>query len=426
MVLRNELLDAESDSDASDSEIEDQGPSDPFQSYNGHGNYKVNRNVASDRSEVDGITVPTLLPIPPSLQNSSESLCSTCKSLDLTPQRFVVLPGDPVVPGEVNDSDAEPPANITLGFIDDIRKKAPHCPFCRLVLAALGPKVPSVGNQGDKVEVTLTWRTDSTVRTLRPRVQTKSGDYYLSLQPNSNPEIAMLANDAPHEAAKKSQLVRLINDQIDFDMVRNWLSICRAYHGGACDESKLMGGYRIKDPAIEIPHFRLIDVVDNCIIPAPPGSRYVALSYIWGKIDLTKILRTVKDNYKQLEVPGSLSLPENQDRIPLTIRDAMIVARKLDIRYLWVDSLCIIQDDIGPGGSKMSSISMMDLVYGAAYLTIWAANGIDANAGLPGVRPNTRGIQQSIEQVTPNLRLAAKMDSQDFTRAEAYFTRAWT
>jgi len=53
--------------------------------------------------------------------------------------------------------------------------------------------------------------------------------------------------------------------------------------------------------------------------------------------------------------------------MPVTIHDAIQVVRELHMRYLRVDSLCIIQDDVGPGGSKLGSISKMDLVYGGAY-----------------------------------------------------------
>ncbi|KAF8884199.1 heterokaryon incompatibility protein-domain-containing protein [Gymnopilus junonius] len=364
-------------------------------------------------------TVPSLLPVPASLKNRNPTLCSVCKKLNLTPRRFVILPGDPETRNE---------ASVDLGLLEAIRKKAPNCPFCRLVLAALGPKTPLVGKDGAKVTVTIAWGTDGSfqrrpsIHTLMPHAETTKGGYIE--ETNMFPEIRMLANDAPSNA-KKTQLVRIIKNRIDFSMVRNWLNICKIQHGSACDETKMMD-HQIKDPAKDISHFRLIDVVDNCVIPAPHNAKYVALSYVWGKIDPTTILRSLLNNYKQLEKAGALLVPKNHDIIPITIRDAIQVVRELNLRYLWVDSLCIIQDDIGPGGSKMSSISKMDLVYGAAYLTIWAATGSDANAGLPGVRPNTRGITQPIEQVLPTLRLAFMPRSQDYVPEAVYYTRAWT
>jgi len=208
---------------------------------------------------------------------------------------------------------------------------------------------------------------------------------------NLFPEITLLANDAP--TPSKSYFARLINDKIDFSMVRNWLAMCHAGHGHFCNQSKMLDR-EISDPAAEIPTFRLIDVVDNCIVSAPYKCKYVGLSYVWGNIDISSILRLLKANLDDLEKPASPLQKEYYERIPLTVRDAMQVVRELHFRYLWTDSLCIVQDDDGDQGSKYDAISKMDLVYGAAYLTIIAATGTDANAGLPGLHPGTRGLTQ--------------------------------
>jgi len=59
-------------------------------------------------------------------------------------------------------------------------------------------------------------------------------------------------------------------------------------------------------------------------------------------------------------------------------------------KYLWVNSLCIIQND---AEIKHNMILQMHLIYMNEKATIGAMNANDASAGLPGVRPNSRPPQ---------------------------------
>ncbi|PPQ68541.1 hypothetical protein CVT26_003350 [Gymnopilus dilepis] len=386
-----------------------------------------NENV----EDTPSVTVPDLLPVPASLAKPGSKLCDTCTGLDLSPRRFVVLPGDPDAGANQPDKD-----NIKLGPAKDVKDRSKSCPFCRLVLKAISNvDVPEV-QDGESVYITMSWNTDGPkpdperpwshipqIRVLRPYVRTESGGFVDLTNLNMFPEITLLANDAP--TPLKSYFARLIPDQIDFGMVRNWLTMCRLGHGDFCNQSRMLD-HEISDPAAEIPSFRLIDVIDNCIVPAPNNCTYVGLSYVWGNIDPSAILRLLKSNLEDLGRPGSLVRKDNFDRIPKTIQDALQVVRELHLRYLWTDSLCIIQDDDGERGSKFDAISKMDLVYGAAYLTIVAAGGADANVGLPGVYPGTRGMPQVVEELGPGFRLAFKAKSEDYVRSSVYHTRGWT
>jgi len=64
--------------------------------------------------------------------------------------------------------------------------------------------------------------------------------------------------------------------------------------------------------------------------------------------------------------------------LPLTFKDAVLVSRKLSVRYLWIDSLCIIQDDAEDW--RRESSKMAD-VYANAFLTIAAAASTDDSSG---------------------------------------------
>lgn len=66
------------------------------------------------------------------------------------------------------------------------------------------------------------------------------------------------------------------------------------------------------------------------------------------------------------------------EELPRTFRDAVAITRQLGIRYLWIESLCILQDseqDWHAESSKMSSI------YQNSVLTIAASHGIDGSKG---------------------------------------------
>ena len=61
----------------------------------------------------------------------------------------------------------------------------------------------------------------------------------------------------------------------------------------------------------------------------------------------------------------------------------MILTRTLGLDYLWVDTLCIIQDD---EENKMKDIARIGSMYSSAHFTIIAADGDDADHGLRGLK----------------------------------------
>ncbi|KAG9309244.1 heterokaryon incompatibility protein-domain-containing protein [Chiua virens] len=124
----------------------------------------------------------------------------------------------------------------------------------------------------------------------------------------------------------------------------------------------------------------VIDVIQSCLVESPSRCRYVALSYVWGTATVFKHLL---ENTQDLRKPGSLrSLP-----IPTTIRDAITLVRLIGERYLWVDSLCIVQND---QRMQQEEIMRMGTIYSGALFTIIAAAGDHADTGLPGVERGSR------------------------------------
>jgi hypothetical protein len=102
--------------------------------------------------------------------------------------------------------------------------------------------------------------------------------------------------------------------------------------------------------------------------------KYIALSYCWGK---EPTLATTQENLYLMQSGISMN------SLPNTICDAVVITRKLGVRYLWVDALCILQgtDETARGDWEIESPKMAD-IYSGAFLTIAAALAPNTHHGI--------------------------------------------
>ncbi|KAL7914087.1 heterokaryon incompatibility domain-containing protein [Trichoderma velutinum] len=98
---------------------------------------------------------------------------------------------------------------------------------------------------------------------------------------------------------------------------------------------------------------------------------FCALSYCWGP-EGTQTLITTRDNINDHLSGIKFS------SLPKTFQDAVIITRELGIRYLWIDSLCIIQGD---KSDWMKESTKMAGVYQNAYLVIAASGAANPKEG---------------------------------------------
>lgn len=82
--------------------------------------------------------------------------------------------------------------------------------------------------------------------------------------------------------------------------------------------------------------------------------------------------------------------------LPKTFEDAIYITRKLEIRYLWIDCLCIIQDDAHDWEREASR---MGQVYRNSYLTLSASNSADSNAGCFPRRQSDRYVSPAMRSL---------------------------
>lgn len=113
-------------------------------------------------------------------------------------------------------------------------------------------------------------------------------------------------------------------------------------------------------------------VLGSELVPRP---RYVTLSHSRGGYDIIKLTSDNLDSLKR-------ALPV--DDLPLTLKDAIEVTRKLGIDYLWIDSLCIIQDSETDWENESA---LMSSVYGQSACTIAASSARNSTEGMFRVLP---------------------------------------
>jgi hypothetical protein len=110
---------------------------------------------------------------------------------------------------------------------------------------------------------------------------------------------------------------------------------------------------------------RLVEVSE-----VPVEADYITLSHCWGNIEILKLLT---GNYESLRQGIVLN------DLPKTFRDALDITRNLGFRFLWIDSLCILQDS---AEDWRSQAAVMGEIYRGSVCNIAATAAIDGHGGL--------------------------------------------
>jgi hypothetical protein len=110
-------------------------------------------------------------------------------------------------------------------------------------------------------------------------------------------------------------------------------------------------------------------------------TKYAALTHRWGAPELHGKFCLSNENLHEWQEHLDLKT------LPRTFRDAVKVARGLGIRYLWIDTLCIVQDD---KADLQAQIRKMEDVFTGAYVTLSATCATGTTDGFFKKRDNSR------------------------------------
>ncbi|KAJ6783804.1 hypothetical protein PWT90_02920 [Aphanocladium album] len=130
---------------------------------------------------------------------------------------------------------------------------------------------------------------------------------------------------------------------------------------------------------------------------------FVALSHCWGR---GPFLKTLSTNIARHQCYGGIAL----DTLPLTFREAIDFTRRLGLRHLWIDSLCIVQDD--PQDWQLES-SRMAAIYQGAYVVISASGAKGACEGLYSDAAASLLFETHVEEVKIFEQKACQQDGEE-------------
>ena len=209
-------------------------------------------------------------------------------------------------------------------------------------------------------------------------------------------------------------------DQKAFNLYARWLEDCLKNH----DECRRTITGTTMDATPYLPS-RVIDVGNEddqtvkLVVSKMKRADYCALSHCWGPPHLQP-LRTVKSNLASHLKEILLT------KLPKTFQDAVEITRKLGIGYIWIDSLCIIQDDTD---DWLRESEKMGALYEQAILTISAVAATNSTEGCfvyKRKRNQVIEIQLTSQNAIPSRLFCSLYEQESSLNSGPLRERAWT
>ncbi|KAK2051065.1 heterokaryon incompatibility protein [Colletotrichum caudatum] len=153
-----------------------------------------------------------------------------------------------------------------------------------------------------------------------------------------------------------------------------WIQQCTSGHL-ACNVEANAGSWhptRLLDLAYPTSTSDTFRIVVTSDLRINPRERYTTLSHCWGSAQFLQLKKSTCDEFRK-----GVGL----DKLPKTFQEAVQVTRRLGVRFLWIDSLCILQDrdDLS---DWLVEAAKMHKVYSHSFCNISAAGAHDSSKGI--------------------------------------------
>lgn len=192
-------------------------------------------------------------------------------------------------------------------------------------------------------------------------------------------------------------------------LAHSWLKECETSHTECQRDASPQLPTRVVDVGLEAN-----GTVRLAVPEQGSKGRYLVLSYCWGRSNpFLTTTSSISANMSSIEM----------DQLPQTLRDAVSYTKKLGFRYIWIDALCIIQDD--PHDWRREAAKMCS-IYENATLSLSVLDRETCETGFLDNAPCAETLDVEGTRVTIGLGRTAKGPALSALECSVLETRAWT
>ncbi|KAK6379921.1 hypothetical protein LTS17_005995 [Exophiala oligosperma] len=306
------------------------------------------------------------------------------------------------------------------------------CPRCSIIVDGIGEfsrrwsglpsrevrvSIPGEYEGGNLREIWVRWPNKAKAESWEPDERWKKFDLQMYFTEGNEPLF-------PDMLPRPSVPVSSDSDSC-FETIKSWIRTCVKHHQ-LCGATSSEGSF--------LPT-QLVDVTpDGCdeeirlvsTKTISKSTKYAALSHSWGlKQQRIKPIPKTTTKTQKTRLRG---IPFGE--LTKTFQDAVTAARHLGLRYIWIDALCILQDD---DDDFAEQASQMAKIYGQAHLVISALRAATGDVGIFHRRHKPKKITHSSRR-GPSLTAYVRpvLTHDDFITGEPrnfksspLFARAW-
>ena len=255
-----------------------------------------------------------------------------------------------------------------------------------------------------------------------------------TLENSEDSDLGLQSPDSSHPTDRKI---------VDIKSCQAWVRQCESEHENC--RNKMYQGQMIHTESKESNESEVcldlafVDVKSRRLVRPRAAVRYLALSYVWGpgpheylnfqdlSTDTSSALQSQGVQDDMVVVLPRQPIGLVRSILPRTLSDAIAFTEALGERYIWIDALCIPQDD---PMLKLLQIEAMDEVFQGAVCTLIALEGTSSASGLPGSSVRSpRNVVSNVETLAPGVRARMVGEYEDLiekTPNSPWATRAWT